>query len=359
LVRLGHKVDLVTMGFRGLPGFEIVNGVRVHRVTSLRRNKHVCTAPEAAFYVASALKTVRRLTSESRYDINHAHFIFPDGLLAWSVRRSARIPYLITAHGSDVPGYNPHRLKAAHKLMAPLWTMVVRDAARIVCPSESLCSLVVAKCRTEKNLIIIPNGVDPGKFRPDKPKKKRILVVTRMLERKGVQYVLKALEGSQFCHEVHIVGDGPYLPALRQMALAMGIQVTFWGWLDNLSTELKELFETSSIYVLPSEAENFPIVLLEAMAAGMAIITTEGTGCAEVVGDAAILVPPKDPAAIRDAFSRLVSEPWRCRDLGQAARERLEENFSWPAIARRYIDQYRNIGGTRKEADPPQGDLAG
>jgi glycosyltransferase involved in cell wall biosynthesis len=106
--------------------------------------------------------------------------------------------------------------------------MVVRDAARIVCPSESLRSLMVAKRRTEKNLIIIPNGVDPGKFRPDRSKKKRILVVTRMLERKGVQYVLKALEGSRFYHEVHIVGDGPYLPALREMALAMGIQVTFW-----------------------------------------------------------------------------------------------------------------------------------
>jgi glycosyltransferase involved in cell wall biosynthesis len=110
--------------------------------------------------------------------------------------------------------------------------------------------------------------------------------------------------------------------------------------------------------VLPSEAENFPIDL-EAMAVGMTIITTEGTGYAEVVGNADILVPPKDTATIRDAFSRLVSEPWLCRELGLAARERLEENFSWPTIARRYIDQYRNIGGTREEAEPPQGDLAG
>ncbi len=343
LVRIGLEVDLVTMGFRGLPGFEIVNGVRIHRVPSLRRRKHVCTAPEAASYIVSAMKTVRRLTSENRYDLNHSHFIFPDGLLAWSIKRTTGLPYLITAHGSDVPGYNPHRLKIAHKLMAPLWKMILRDAGRIVCPSESLRSLVVAKCSTGENLTIIPNGIDPGKFRPDGPKQKRILVVTRMLERKGVQHVLKALEGFPFGHEVDIVGDGPYLPALRQIAQSLGNHVRFWGWLDNRSPKLKELFETSSIYVFPSEAENFPIVLLEAMAAGMAIITTKGTGCAEVVGDTALLVNPGDASAIREALAFLANNPEQCRKMGMEARKRMEEHFGWASVARRYVAQYERL----------------
>lgn len=343
LVRTGHEVDLVTMGHRDLPGFEVINGVRVHRVHGIRRNKHVCTAPEAALYVLSARKTVRRLLSENRYDIHHSHFIFPDGLLAWSVKRSTGLPYLITAHGSDVPGYNPHRLKAAHKLLAPLWQRIVWDAERIVCPSDSLRSLVAGQNVTKEHLPIIPNGIDPGKFQPDRPKQKRILVVTRMLERKGVQHVLKAVEGSPFDHEVHIVGDGPHLPALRQMAAAMGNSVTFWGWLDNRSPKLKELFETSSIYVFPSEAENFPIVLLEAMAAGMAIITTAGTGCAEVVGDAALLVDPGDAPAIREALAFLVNNPEQCRKLGMEARKRMEEHFGWAAVANRYVAQYESI----------------
>lgn len=348
LVRTGHEVDLVTMGFRGLPSFEIANGVRIHRVPNLRRRTHMCTAPEAASYVAAALMTVRRLASESRYDIHHAHFIFPDGLLAWSVSGPDRTPYIITAHGSDVPGYNPHRLKTAHKLLSPLWSMVLRDAARIVCPSESLRSLVVAKRRTEKNLTIIPNGIDPGKFRPDRAKEKRILVVTRMLERKGVQHVLKAVEGSPFDHELHIVGDGPYLQTLRQMALSMGNHITFWGWLDNRSPQLKELFETSSIYVFPSEAENFPIVLLEAMASGMAIITTRGTGCAEVVGDTALLIEPGDPSAIREALAYLTNNPEQCTKLGTEARKRMEEHFGWTAVTNRYVSLYENVLNSRK-----------
>lgn len=343
LVRSGHEVDIVTMGFRGLPVYEQVNGARVFRVSCLRSRKHVCTAPEAASYLLSALKTVRRLTSLHRYDLNHTHFIFPDGLLAWSIKQFTQLPYVITAHGSDVPGYNPHRLKVAHKLMAPLWATVIQNAAQIICPSESLRSLLIAARGGKKNPAVIPNGIDPGKFQHDKPKKRRILMVTRMLERKGIQYALKALEGLQLGHEVHIVGDGPYLPTLRQMAQATGNNLTFWGWLDDRSPEFKELFETSSIYVFPSEAENFPIVLLEAMAAGMAIITTKETGCAEVVGDAALLVKSRDAATIRKALVFLANNPEHCKELGKAARQRLEAHFSWTAVAKRYVALYEKV----------------
>lgn len=353
LVRLGHEVDIVTMGFRGLPAYERVNGAQVFRVSFNRDKIHVCTAPEAAFYVFLAMKFVRRLTSQHRYDVNHTHFVFPDGILAWSIKRSTQVPYLITAHGSDVPGYNPHRLRVAHKLMAPLWAMVIRNASHIVCPSESLRSLFIAAGGGAEDATGIPNGIDPGKFKHDRPKNRNILMVTRMLERKGVQYVLMALKGITLDREVHIVGDGPYLTALRQMAQDTGNNVTFWGWLDNQSPEFKELFETSGIFVFPSEAENFPIVLLEAMAAGMAIITTKGTGCAEVVGDAALLVKSRDAEAIREALIFLANNPERCRELGMAARQRLEEHFSWTSVAKRYIALYEKVVKSRN-ADTPE-----
>jgi glycosyltransferase involved in cell wall biosynthesis len=317
LVRIGHEVDLVTMGYHDLPRFEVINGVRIHRVPSLRRKQHVCTAPEAASYVLSARKTVRRLISEKRYNLNHSHFIFPDGLLAWSAKRSTGLPYLITAHGSDVPGYNPHRLKVAHKLLAPLWARVVRDAERIVCPSDSLRSLVAEKSGTEENLTIIPNGIDPAKFCPDRPKEKRILVVTRMLERKGVQHVLKAVEGSPFDHEVHIVGDGPYLQTLRQMAAAMGNRVTFWGWLDNRSPKLKELSRPPAFMCSRRKRKTFP-VLLEAMASGMAIITT-GVWVRRGRRGRCVAGGSGDVPAIREALAFLVNHPKQCRNWGWMA----------------------------------------
>lgn len=342
LVRAGHEVDLVTMGFRGLPEYEELDGIRIHRMPNLRRKTYFCTVGEAASYVLGALPTVRRLVREKQYDVNHTHFIFPDGLLAWVIKRSTRLPYVITAHGSDVPGYNPHRLKLAHELLRPLWGMVTRGAEQLVCPSLSLRSLVEARSG-KIQVSVIPNGIDPGKFHPDRRKQNRILVVTRMLERKGVQYFLKAIEGLSLDQQVHIVGDGPYLPALKRMARQTETAIRFWGWLDNRSPEFADLFETSGIFVLPSESENFPVVLLEAMAAGMAIVTTKGTGCEEVVGDAALLVPPANPAEIRVALFRLVRDPALRGELGRNARRRLENCFGWQAVGRRYAELYENV----------------
>ena len=343
LVRLGHAVDVVTMGFQGLPAEETVEGVQVHRIPCRRRRAHLCTAPEAFTYVAAALPRVRRLVRHQRYDLNHTHFIFPDGVLAWWLHRTTGLRYVITAHGSDVPGYNPDRLKLAHRLLAPAWRRVVRTAERVICPSRVLETLLRRQLR-ESTVTLIPNGIDPDRFHANgAPRGRRILMVSRLLERKGFQHALEALRTLPTDHEVHVVGDGPYRQALE--VAADGIPVTFWGWMDHSSPELRRLYESASIFLLPSEAENFPIVLLEAMAAGLAIITTSGTGCAEVVEDAGLLVPAGDVSALREALRRLTEDAALCRQLGVAARRRLEERFSWRAVAQQYLDVYVQAAG--------------
>ena len=347
LAASGHEVDLVTMSFQGCPAEEIVDGVHVHRVPCLRRAKHNCTAPEAMTYVAGALPVIRGLLARKRYDVMHAHFILPDGLLAWRVWRTTGLPYVITAHGTDVPGYNQHRLQLAHQLVRPIWRKVVNGASRIISPSEILEQLVLAQRPDASKTLVIPNGLEVGEYAP-RANGSRVLVVTRMLERKGVQWVLDSLAESPVEAEVHIVGDGPFLPDLRRKAEALHSPARFWGWLDNRSPELRELYESAGIFVFPSEAENFPIVLLEAMAAGLAIITTEGTGCAEVVGDAGLLVPVRDSRAIGRALRRLLDNPELRRSLGAAARRRIEDNFTWSAVAHRYVEEYsrHSVNGT-------------
>lgn len=340
LVRLGHTVDLVTMGFRGLPRREQVNGVNIHRVPCIRKKESICTPIEMLSYVVLALPLINKLVRQKKYDLNHTHFIFPDGLLAYFVKRMTKLRYVMTAHGSDVPGYNPNRFKLMHWLLFPIWKMVVRDADQVIFPSQSLMDLFHRHSSNRKT-VVIPNGIDLGAYQAGIPKKKRILTVTRMFERKGIQYLIQALKGLTLEHEVHIVGDGPYLPMLRGMAKTLKVPITFWGWLDHASPKLKELYETSSIFALPSAVENFPVVLLEAMAAGMAIVTTKGTGCQEVVGDAGVLVIPRDQAALRDALVKLAYDPALCKKLGEAARKRLEDHFSLEAVTCRHEALYQ------------------
>ncbi len=349
LVRNGHAVDLVTMAFSDLPREDVVHGVNVYRVPCVRRKKHLCTMPEAAIYVMAARPTIRQLVSRNDYDINHTHFILPDGLNAARVKRLTGLPYVITAHGSDVPGYNPHRLQLTHRLLAPVWRRITGNASCIVCPSRSIGRLLA---RRDSNLesTEIPYGFEVGRYDADVPRRRQILVVTRMLRRKGVQYLIQALDGVRLDHEVHIVGDGPYLSTLKKLAAGRSTKIVFHGWLDNRSEQLNSLYEASDIFVLTSEAENFPVALMEAMAAGLAIVTTRGTGCAEVVDDTGFLVEPRDALQIRDALLALTRDPERCRELGHAARRRIETHLAWPVVARRYEELYRThcVGTERK-----------
>jgi glycosyltransferase involved in cell wall biosynthesis len=345
LVRMGHSVDVVTMGFRGLPSREVVDGIDVHRVDVGRRSESKCTAREAFRYVLKARPVVRNLVEQGSYDFVHTHFIFPDGIIARSVAAPAGLPYIITAHGSDVPGYNPKRFfKLVHPLLTVFWRWVTRGARAIVSPSQTLATLIESM-RPGTEVLVIDNGIDVDKYRPG-VKRDQILVATRLVERKGVQYLLRAVAGANLGWPLVVVGSGEYEQPLRRLNEELGRPAQFVGWMSNESPEFRELLEQSTVYSLPSDFENFPVALLEAMAAGTAIVTTRGHGCEEVVGDAAELVTPGCEDAercvreIRAALERLTADRAYCAELAARARRRVDEKFGWGVVARRYLAVY-------------------
>jgi glycosyltransferase involved in cell wall biosynthesis len=293
-------------------------------------------------YLLLALPCVLRLVKARNYDLNHTHFIVPDGGLSWLLRRLTGLRYVITAHGTDVPGYNPDRFRLQHRLLAPLWKRVVRNAECIVCPSRHLQGLLLDHCNITPTTVI-PNGLRAERFNPERAREMRVLVVTRMFERKGVQYLLQALDGVNFAYPVNIVGDGPYLEALKHRAQTIAADIRFHGWIDNASGKLQELYETSTIFVFTSQQENFPVNLLEAMAAGMAIITSTDPGSREVVGDAAVIVEAREPGRLRAALEGLARDPQRCSALGHRARQRFEALFTWPCVSARYQELFGKL----------------
>jgi glycosyltransferase involved in cell wall biosynthesis len=150
---------------------------------------------------------------------------------------------------------------------------IVGDADLMVGPSKSIEDLIrvaAPQARTQ----IISNAIDTDTFKPRDRNPGNLLVVTRMFERKGVQYTLRALAQMRGQLDVNIVGDGPYLPTLKSLAKELGVDARFWGHIDNDSQGVKDLYERAAIFVFISEVENFPLVLLEAMIAGAAIITS-------------------------------------------------------------------------------------
>jgi len=277
-VKLGHKVDVVTMHYKGLSKFEIKDGINIHRVGCLRSKKEMCTTPEMLSYVLSAKYFLNKHLRAHSYDINHTHFIIPTGIVALWAKKKFGLPYIITSHGSDVLGYNK-RFDRIYPLLSKKWKEIIKEAKVLTTPSKFLQDEITRQTK-EGRFVVIPNGIDPGKFKGLK-KEKKILVVARLFPNKGVQDILDALKGLDMKGwTVDIVGDGPYRKFLENKARENGLKkvLKFHGWLDNNSAEMKSLYGHASIFISASYFESFGLTVLEAMQANCYIIVSDVPG---------------------------------------------------------------------------------
>ena len=279
LVAQGHQVDVVTMGFDGLPAREVVDGINVYRVPCLRKRRELCKTHEMASFVLAALPRAARLAASRNYDVNHTHFIVPTGLLARLLKTWTGLPFVVTVHGSDVPGYNPDRFGLQHRLLGPIWkldraTAPIRSSRpRSSCESWSISGRTVGRSASS------PTGSATSASGPICPKDRRILLVSSH----------DAAQGRA------VSAGGPARPRppgfrgrhRRRRPLPVDAQANGRGALPagevlgmagQCVGRARHLYERSSIFAFTSEAENFPTVLLEAMAAGQAIVTCDGTG---------------------------------------------------------------------------------
>ncbi len=333
----GHHIDVVTSAMRGLRRFEIQNGVRIHRVPCIRLSRYHTTSPELATQILPTITRARALCKQGDYDLIHCHFILPSGFAAQRVSRATGIPYVLTAHGSDVPGYNPERFSLLHRLLAPVWRGIVREAAAVTAPTAFLAGLI--KAEVERPVEVIPNGFHyqgPGAGE----RRRRILMVARLVPRKGAEILIQAMAGLDLPHEVIIAGDGPYLNELKALAERKGVAVSFPGMVAR--DTLADLYRSAEIFVLPSLRENFPMVLLEAMAAGCAVVTSDAEGCVETVGDAAMITAAGKPAALARAIKRLSDHPQLRQALAARALRRARE-FDIPVITDRYLALFSRL----------------
>jgi len=346
LVTRGHHVDLVTSQFADLPVEEQRNGVNIHRTRCLRRHVHYTTTLEMLSGILPAMHKAVELSGNTAYDLVHCHFIVPSGLVSYLLATKTGLPYLITVHGSDVPGYNPDRFGLAHRLIRPVWKRIVRSSRSIVTPTTYMGNLLKTHA-DPREMEVIPNGIHLPERGPAQPKN-RIMMVSRIFERKGVDVLLRAYAELDTDWELVIAGDGPYLKAAKALAGKLGVTVHFLGHVDK--TQLPALYESARIFVLPSSRENFPVVLLEALKGGCAIITTKGSGCSEVVGEAGLLVEPGSARDLANALAGLLADEQRIETLRQQSLQHIRE-FSWERIAARYEEHYRRI--LRQPRQPP------
>lgn len=336
-VSLGHQVDVVTMGYRSLSSFEIKDGINIYRVKCWRSKKEICHPWEQLTYLISAWFKCKELFKNNEYDICHCHFIIPTGILALKLKKKFGLQYIVTSHGSDVLGYNA-RFKFLYPFLVNIWRSILNNAQKIVSPSNFLKNEILNVCPkfNSEKIVVIPNGIDINKFKPQE-KKKYILSSGRLLVNKGFQYLIQAVSDEDIGYEVHITGDGPMMNELKSLAEKSKTKIIFHGWLDNSGEEYKNLLEQAAIFVLASEKENASSVLLEAMSAGCTIITTNALGCFETVEDAGFIIDVKNSKQLKEQVDYLIENEYQIQNLGKKARERLINFFDQNKIIEDYI----------------------
>ncbi len=341
LVRRGHSVRVVTAHLRGLPRRQDDNGVQVWRIPALRRRADRSGAVEQAAFVLAALPAVVRqiYTWQPRGIL--AFFGAPSGIVTWLLHPWLRVPYVVALRGGDVPGFRPYDFARYHRLLAPLLRRVWRQAAAVVANSQGLRTLA-QRFAPEVPIAVIPNGVDPQRFRPPSHRAwlpPRLLFVGRLVYQKGLDVLLQALAALPREQDWHLtlVGDGPYRATLEQQATTLGLRarLTFVGWQP--PERIPTFYAAANLFVFPSRDEGMPNAVLEAMAAGLPVVATAIAGNEELLTpQTGRLVPPGDADALRATLHTLLPEAEVRQTLGAAARQRVLAHYTWDAVAEQY-----------------------
>lgn len=207
---------------------------------------------------------------------------------------------------------------------------------------------LIARSTDPQKLLVLPYGADTELFQPTQrdtsARRLRLLYVGQIGYRKGLRYVFEAVRrASPAIDGLTLVGAVVNNSAILDQAPPLTTHVALIP-----HSELRRYYTTSDVFVLPSLADSFGLVVLEAMAAGLPAIITRETGAADIVRDGVegFVVPSRDPAAIAEKLS-LLSENGDLRQrMGHAARLRAEE-YSWTRFDAQFLGTIAKVQASR------------
>jgi glycosyltransferase involved in cell wall biosynthesis len=310
LVARGHAVRVHTAGLKHLPPREVVDGVEIYRTPSFRKKEDTCTVPEMALYVATNILPTLRHIREWKPEVIHAHFAVPTGVVAYKAWLLTGAPYVLTAHLGDVPGGVPEQTAGLFRLVQPFTRPIWKRAAATTAVSTFVADLAERAYGRRPEVILngSPLGPRPEIALHDPP---RLVMVGRLSVQKNPLLAVRALARVRdLPWELHVLGDGPLRADMERESAALGIadRLRFAGWLDGaaVATEMAN----ADALLLTSLSEGLPMVAVEALDRGLAIVASRIGGMTDVVlPEENGLLCDLTPEAFADALRRLLADP--------------------------------------------------
>ncbi|MGI8688898.1 MAG: glycosyltransferase [Thermomicrobiales bacterium] len=372
----GHEVHVVLPNHPRLNQPETARGVHLHpfAVAPLRAwgaawgyagslagdvaltKGAVALAPLA---LAGAIQALSRVARKVRADILHAHWVIPNGPPAALVARQTRTPLVISLHGSDL--FVAEQVRPAG--FAARRAFSAADA--VTACSGDLADRAARLGANAARTSVVPYGVNANQFTPVSdetratvrawyglpPEAPLLLCAGRLVYKKGFAVAVDAfarIAGAQPAARLVIAGDGPLERDLRAQAARLGIgdRVIFAGRVDRMRHPL--LVGACDLYLLPSvhdhrgNVDGLPNALLDALAAGCAVIASDvaGVGLAVRDGETGVLVAEQRADALAAAIAALLNDPAQRARLGAAARADVTTRLTWARTAAAFEQVY-------------------
>jgi len=372
LHKLGIDIEVLAPHDYGCERHEIWSGIQVSRFPYFHplRFQRLCYGAgilknmresplafaQLPFFIFAELFYAIRIARQEKFDLVHAHWSIPQGFTGLLLRKVCGIPCVTSLHGSDVHGLNLPFLRGLNKKV-----ILGSDA----CTANSRATAERARSITGRDDIrVIPMGVDIDFFsksggrvvgqKQDGRQAKMILYAGRLIDVKGVEYLIKALPGvleKQANAKLLIVGSGPRKEDLISLSERLHLQekVVFHDAVSQ--DDLERYYSMADVFVLPSvltdegETEGLGVVLLEAMASGVPVIGTGVGGIPDIIkdGETGLLALQRNPHDLAEKILRILDDDDLRKNVIEKGFDYVKQAFSWGVVAGKFKKIYEEV----------------
>lgn len=326
------QIDLVTSSVDTFRVEKFSENITIHFLDIKKNgNFHYQSMKDLLRYSFLAYRYCKKLKTQKEFDLIHAFFGIPCGYIAMKLR----LPYIVSLRGSDVPFYNKRFQLLDTILFQRLSRKIWKNAKLVIANSDGLKDLAFQTTPTQ-NIGVIYNGVDTEKFCPIARKEEnsvlRLVSTGRLIERKGYQYLLEAMKNISGV-ELTLVGDGNLRESLEKYALENSLNVKFLGRCEQ--AKIVEILQNSDVFVLPSQNEGMSNSILEAMACGLPVITTNTGGSSELIQENGFIIEKENVKALEESIQKFIENKNLLTTFGINSRK-MAEKMSWKNVAVEY-----------------------
>ncbi|MGD8978856.1 MAG: glycosyltransferase family 4 protein [candidate division WOR-3 bacterium] len=354
----GIDVSVYTSSYKGLRN-HILDSVRVYRfrycLKRFERFTHEETAVDrvrrgpsnvflSVLYLFFGAWAMIRLSRHERFDIVHIHWPFPHVIFGVLAKKFGHARLFNSFYGVEI------------RWLKKKFPFLVKPFSMLMSKSDTVTAISTHTAKELSGIVkkpahIIPFSAAMAERHGKISDKKEIIFVGRLVERKGVRYLIEAFSRAarSIPHNLVIIGDGPERARLQGevQRLEIAERVRFTGMITD--DELKQYYQSCSFFVLPAvydkkgDTEGLGVVLLEAMSYRKPVIASGVGGITDIVVDGknGLLVPPADVVALAQAIEKMAKNRKLRVTLGRAARKTVDEKFNWDKIVRDLITLYR------------------